>query len=590
MNSLYYFTVTAAPVPSDFRFHFRLGFPPSNSVCTSPLAIAGPSQTISGSSYLATGVFLTMNCFGYQFLGHTLFYSFNSADYNFLTVSLCNGGFITPSTSAAFYLFPALDCGALACLAPRSASEICSNSVFNAVGGRINTNRDYLLAFTLSGNAEFEFSFELSNVIAPTNDFCADAIEISFVSGFFSTDTQYAVNDFTTGCAPSFEMSSNVWYSFNSGVYNTVLVSACSNRGGNSNYDTTLALYTSCSASSCLAFNDDSCSSLASQITAGIARNTNYVLGVGGYFASLGQATFYFELSSSVGIVAPSAIPDTNEGEVAVYRATYAAYTILSGDINWGDGSPATPYNIQVLSSSSGVISGSHIYANDGTYTVTLRIVTTQNGQLTFLSSVVINNLPPVLPATVSYNILAGRIITFQPFVATEPGTLDSVSASVNYGDGSAVVNFTPSFSPFGPPGSATGSPITVAIPLHVYTSIGVFPVTLTLIDDAGASASLTFSVKSVAVFYHYAPYVINWIPTPTASVSDFVDIVLSDGSSSVVQNVNPIPELLASATIYPSGFKSNIDLTLSVRRRSAQTVLLSGTVRLSSPESYSPQ
>ncbi len=116
----------------------------------------------------------------------------------------------------------------------------------------------------------------------------------------------------------------------------------------------------------------------------------------------------------------------------------------------------------------------SHVYANPGSYTVTLSV--TDNAAATGMATTVANvnpvppqvNQPPIAVVGGPYTGIAGMSITFDGSRSNDPdGSIASYAWS--FGDGSA------------------GSGVS---PAHTYASAGVYPVTLTVTDNQGASNS----------------------------------------------------------------------------------------------------
>ena len=132
-------------------------------------------------------------------------------------------------------------------------------------------------------------------------------------------------------------------------------------------------------------------------------------------------------------------------------------------DINWGDGrdtvngvavsdtngNPGTP--------STGSFSGSHTYADDGTYTVTVTIHDDNGGTDTKTFTVTVNNQNPTLTVTPTppTTIFEGSSVAFNasfsdpgfdnPNNPTTPATGDPLNESftydINWGDGRDAVN-----------------------------------------------------------------------------------------------------------------------------------------------------
>jgi large repetitive protein len=134
---------------------------------------------------------------------------------------------------------------------------------------------------------------------------------------------------------------------------------------------------------------------------------------------------------------------------------------------NFGDGSPAatgaTP---------------SHVYADNGVYTVTL---TVSDGSLTSsaTTTATIANVAPSVSAIAGATLQPGQTYTAGGSF-TDPGA-DSWVASVDYGDGSGTQ-----------PLSLSGNAFTLG---HTYTASGTFVVTVIVADDDGDAGTSHASV-----------------------------------------------------------------------------------------------
>ena len=170
--------------------------------------------------------------------------------------------------------------------------------------------------------------------------------------------------------------------------------------------------------------------------------------------------------------------------------------------VTWGDGSaPETFFH-----PSTGTLpQRAHTYAEDGTYTVTVRVEDAAGGADTDTFLVVVANLAPscgpiVAPIT---PVAVGTPVTATaPF--TDPGIEDTHTAEMSWGDGStsaAIVTETN--------GSGT------ATATHTYTSAGIYTLTLTVTDDEGDAGQCTF--QFVVVFDPSAGFVTGggWIMSP---------------------------------------------------------------------------
>lgn len=141
----------------------------------------------------------------------------------------------------------------------------------------------------------------------------------------------------------------------------------------------------------------------------------------------------------------------------------------------------------------TGTIDASHVYAEDGVYTVTVCVTDDDLGNVCDAFTVTVMNAAPAVNPGGDREIVEGDTVTLPPAMFNDPGTLDTHTASIDWGDG--TVQMLPvTESPFGPPGAITGLNGTAA-GAHTYGDDGVFPVTVTVIDDEGLAGMGSFTV-----------------------------------------------------------------------------------------------
>jgi hypothetical protein len=77
------------------------------------------------------------------------------------------------------------------------------------------------------------------------------------------------------------------------------------------------------------------------------------------------------------------------------------------------------------------------------------------------------------------------QTVSLAPATFNDLGTLDTHTATINWGDGTPMEAGTVFENPFGPPGSTLGADGTVS-GSHVYADDGVYTATVCVIDDDG--------------------------------------------------------------------------------------------------------
>jgi hypothetical protein len=202
---------------------------------------------------------------------------------------------------------------------------------------------------------------------------------------------------------------------------------------------------------------------------------------VEGLISAQGTTFNATEGQSSTATVATFTDPDTS--------ATAAEY---SATIDWGDGSSSAG----TVSGGAGsfVVSGTHTYAEEGLYHVTVTITdidNAANNTATVTSTATVADAAltasPACIATTTQSYL-GPTATFTD-AASPSGTLSDFSATIDWGDG-AVTAATVT-GPNGGPYTVSGA--------HTYATTGIFTITTTIHDVGGSKAMTSCSTLGFA-------------------------------------------------------------------------------------------
>jgi PKD repeat protein len=158
----------------------------------------------------------------------------------------------------------------------------------------------------------------------------------------------------------------------------------------------------------------------------------------------------------------------SNEGQSTTFNGTYTDPGILDTHTlqwNFGDGTTQT-----------GTLIPTHIYADNGIYTVTLTVTDNDGATTTDNLVVTVNNIAPTINnLTGPVTLNEGQTATFSA-TATDPGTLDTLAYTWTFNDGTPTV---------------TGPSVT-----HTFSDNGSYPVVLTVTDKDGASTTQTLNVQ----------------------------------------------------------------------------------------------
>ncbi len=163
-----------------------------------------------------------------------------------------------------------------------------------------------------------------------------------------------------------------------------------------------------------------------------------------------------------------------DEGATVQVTATFTDADIAdthTGTINWGDASLPEGGTV-TEAGGAGTVDGSHVYADNGVYTVTITVNDGRGGIASDSRPITVVNVDPVADAGGPYLGVEGSSVSFIGG-ATDPGN-DTFTFEWDFGDGN------------------TGSGATAS---HAYAADGDFTVRLTVTDDDGGSGLATATV-----------------------------------------------------------------------------------------------
>jgi PKD repeat protein len=197
--------------------------------------------------------------------------------------------------------------------------------------------------------------------------------------------------------------------------------------------------------------------------------------------------------------------------------------------VDWGDGSGVQAATVIPGSASggtlAGILGGTHTYQDDGVYTATLTITDDDGGVDSFQFEVTVSNVPPVLVVAEDQVVNEGAVLDLSALTGpplglyVDPSVLDTHTATVDWGDGSAVES--PAIFAASGAGALGGT--------HTYQDNGVYIVTVTVTDDDGGSDTATFQV------------VVNNVP-PVLVVAD--DQIVDEGTLLDLSAIGGAPPL----------------------------------------------
>jgi PKD repeat protein len=181
-----------------------------------------------------------------------------------------------------------------------------------------------------------------------------------------------------------------------------------------------------------------------------------------------------------------------------------ASVETFTYSINWGDGTLADTGSTSRVNggrnvATTGALGGSHIYAENGVYTVTVTITDDNNGSDTKTFQVTVGNVAPTLTVVPDQSIAEGSELVLADIgTFTDPGfdnaqnpngaSVEAFSYSINWGDGTAADTGTARRVNGGRGVLSTGS----FDGSHIYAKEGTYTITATVTDDDNGSMVVT--------------------------------------------------------------------------------------------------
>ena len=193
--------------------------------------------------------------------------------------------------------------------------------------------------------------------------------------------------------------------------------------------------------------------------------------------------------------------------------------TFTGFDIDWGDGTSPTPVDVVGrVSGSRNVLTTAdfdhapHAYADNGTYTVTVRFSDDDGGSVAREFTIVVDNVAPTLTLTdESFSIDEGDTLSIPALgTFTDPGfdnalapggaTLETFTYTIDWGDGTVETGQLPATRLSGSQGELTTGTLADS---HLYAdndADNLYTITVTLTDDDGGSHTQSIVVEVLNV------------------------------------------------------------------------------------------
>jgi PKD repeat protein len=216
--------------------------------------------------------------------------------------------------------------------------------------------------------------------------------------------------------------------------------------------------------------------------------------------------------------VSAGADRSANEGETVALTAAFTDSgpgDTHSAVIDWGDGSSSAG----VMDAATGTVTGTHVYADNGTYTLSVCVTDADRAEGCDSLMVTVANVAPAVDAGADRAVYQGSSVALNPATFVDPGTSDGHTATINWGDGSVTAGEV----------SAQAS---IVAGSHTYRDVGTYPVQVCVADKEGASAcdSMQVTVLNVAPAVFVGPDGQVDEGTPFAAAAPFTATVYATG------------------------------------------------------------
>jgi PKD repeat protein len=172
------------------------------------------------------------------------------------------------------------------------------------------------------------------------------------------------------------------------------------------------------------------------------------------------------------------------EGAVVNLASSFSDVGITdthTATINWGDGSTSDAGTVSEASG-AGTVTGAHVYADDGTYTVNLTVTDDDGAATSDTLTIVVGNAVPVVAAGGDLTVGEGELVSLLSPVFTDPGTADTHTATIDWGDGTVEAGLVNAAA-----GTVSGT--------HTYGDNGAYVVLVRVRDDDGGEATDSLAV-----------------------------------------------------------------------------------------------
>ncbi|WP_376792823.1 PKD domain-containing protein, partial [Thermoflexus sp.] len=180
-------------------------------------------------------------------------------------------------------------------------------------------------------------------------------------------------------------------------------------------------------------------------------------------------------------------------------------------------------------------------FPDNGTFTVAGRIFDKDDGFTTYITTVTVNNVPPIVTAPSNQTADEGTLQAFDLGAFSDPGADASWQVEVDWGDGTQAVSFTMATS---------GS---LGLLNHIYEDDGVYTVTVTVTDKDRASGQAQFQIT------------VNNVPPEVEDLLSTPSVINEGGSITLTGRIDDpgVRDLITVSVAWGDGMSDTVPLGL---------------------------
>ena len=245
--------------------------------------------------------------------------------------------------------------------------------------------------------------------------------------------------------------------------------------------------------------------------------------------------------------------PNQDSVEGATVSLAFASFVDAGADdthtavVFWGDEAPGASGEPALLNQDLRQVSASHIYTDNGVYTVRVCVTDDDGAEGCGTMSVTVANAAPIVSAGEDRSTDEGRTVDITPTTFSDAGSGDTHTATVDWDDGSTTT-------------ASVDQTLDVITAEHVYANDGVYNVVVTVCDDDNDCG--TGNIKIVVD--NAAPQILDMLfesagtvhveGLPVNLTTDFNDLGTLDAHTATIDWGDGMPQDHGLVSETPSG------------------------------------